>query len=117
MNALSLKSAMEDVLLQGCALLQSVSSSDYARKEDGSSIGTHYRHILDHFLCLWDGIQKGQINYDNRRRSPELETSLESALRATTDLIVKFSSLPNNLWQLPCAVIYSVAYDDGKPQA
>ena len=73
MKISSLMSAVEDVLQQGCVLLNSVSGEVYARKEQGphgASLGAHYRHVLEHFLSLLDGLQTGQIDYDQRRRSP-----------------------------------------------
>ena len=105
MKASSLISAVEDVLLQGCALLGSVSREVYSRREDGphgSSIGAHYRHIVDHFLCLLDGIRTGQIDYDQRRRSPELESSADVALLTTEKLIEEFRNkkFTGMVWQV-----------------
>lgn len=120
MKTLSLTSAVEGVLQQGCALLKSVSSETYTRKEDGphgSSLGAHYRHVLDHFLCLLEGLQTGQIDYDQRRRSPEIENSALEALFVTEDLIEKFRVLPPDILQRDCTVIYSVGYGESDAQA
>lgn len=120
MKAPSLISAVEDVLLQGCPLLRTVSSEVYTRREDGpygASIGAHYRHVLDHFLCLLDGIRSGQIDYDQRRRNPELEGSADVTLLATENLIEEFRSLPPGILQQECTVIYSVGYGDTEAQA
>jgi hypothetical protein len=120
MKALSLKSAVEDVLQQGCTLLGSVSSEAYTRKEDGphgASLGAHYRHVLDHFLCLLEGLETGQINYDQRRRNPEIENSAAEALWVTEDVIEQFRDLPHDIFQRDCTVIYSVGYGESDPQA
>ena len=53
-----------------------------------ASIGQHYRHVLDHFLCLESGIAAGEIDYDNRERNPQLETDLNYA-RATTERLIE----------------------------
>jgi len=86
MNSASLISAVEDVLSQGCGLLDAVDPDTYGAELEGppsSSIGAHYRHILDHFQCLLDGIRSRCINYDARRRSPIIETSSAAATVAT----------------------------------
>ncbi len=120
MKPLSLMSAVEDVLQQGCALLQSVNNETYTRKEDGphgASLGAHYRHVLDHFLCLLGGLQTGRIDYDQRRRSPEIENSEVEALFVTEELIRQFRDLPADILQRDCAVIYSVDYGESDAQA
>jgi hypothetical protein len=120
MKPLPLISAVEDVLQQGCALLRSVSHETYTRKHEGphgSSLGAHYRHVLDHFLCLLDGLQSGQIDYDQRRRSPEIENSELEALVVTENLIERFRRLPRDIARQDCTVVYSVGYGEGDAQA
>lgn len=121
MKARTLQSALEDVLLQGCALLESLSAEDYRRRQDapfgGSSLGAHYRHVLDHFLCLLEGLRGGRINYDERRRDPELETSVEAARLATWELLGAFSRLPADAFEDECTVVCSVGYAEDGVQA
>ena len=116
--------AAEGILGQGRSLLRVIDSNAhdnnvYAWKDNGgcgASIGMHYRHVLEHFQCLLEGIPKGRINYDERRRSFELETSVEAALAATEDLVAGFRELPAEALHSPCGVAYSVNYmndDDG----
>lgn len=115
-----LVSAVEEVLRQGCTLLDAINDEAYSRKEggpQGASLGAHYRHVLDHFLCLLDGIRSGEIDYDQRRRSPELENSVEAARSATSNLIEEFRSVPAEAWQRECTVVYSVDYGDDRAQA
>src|SRR6266571_8021433 len=119
MNRSALISAAQDVLNQGCALLDNVDDESYSRKEEGpwgSSIGAHYRHVLDHFLCLIEGLWDGEINYDQRSRSPELEGSVEAAVAATEDLIETFNKLSADVLQQDCTVVYSVGYGGGEAQ-
>src|SRR5271165_3238137 len=120
MNPQGLVSAVEDVLQQGRRMLLTVSAEAYARRAggpDGASIGAHYRHVLDHFICLLQGMPQGQINYDHRGRSPELENSADAALLATEDLIEQIRALPSEIWQRECLVVYSVGYGDSEPQS
>lgn len=120
MNSQALISAIEGVLEQGRSMLLMVDGEDYARREGGphgASLGAHYRHVLDHFLCLLEGIEKGEVNYDHRGRSPELENSLDAALFATEDLIEEFRALPSEIWERECTVVYSVGYGTSEAQA
>ena len=120
MNPQGLVSAVEDVLQQGRTLLATVSGDAYTRRQGvphGASLGAHYRHVLDHFVCLIEGIQNGEVNYDRRDRSPELENSVDAALFATEDLIEEFRALPNEIWQRECTVVYSIGYGDAEAQA
>jgi hypothetical protein len=115
MKPASLLSAVEDVLQQGCTLLKSVTDATYTRSQDGphnSSLGAHYRHVLEHFVCLLEGLEAGQINYDLRRRNRQIENSSLEALFATEELIRKFRTLPVSELDRKCTVVYSVGYGD-----
>jgi len=113
MGQLSLISAVEDVLLQGRAMLGAIDPEVYTWKDTkgcGASIGMHYRHVLEHFQCLIEGIQNGRVDYDHRLRSSELESSVDAALFATSNLIETFRDLPVDVLQRECTVNYSVGY-------
>lgn len=115
-----LQSAVEDVLLQGRALLSGLSGEEYGRKgsePNAASLGAHYRHVLDHFFCLLEGLESGRIDYDRRRRDPGLETSLDLALAATENLREKFQNLPAAVLERDCTVTYSVGYGRREAQA
>jgi hypothetical protein len=119
MNRSSLISAAQDVLCQGIAFLDSIDEDTYARKEDGpwgSSIGAHYRHILDHFLCLIEGLWDFQINYDHRSRNRDIETSIQVARSTTQELFGALAAIPDDVLGRDCTVVYSVGYDDSNAQ-
>jgi hypothetical protein len=119
MTPSSLISSAETVLLQGNALLRTVSYEDYARKHGGpagASIGAHYRHVLDHFFCLIEGLWDLEINYDERSRNPELEQSAEAALVATQDLIVALRAIPMEVLERECTVVYCVGYGESSAE-
>jgi hypothetical protein len=124
----SLNTAVKDVLQQGCLFLERVGDAMYARalespvgeKPQGkpaTSLGTHYRHVLDHFLCLAEGIRTGQVNYDQRRRNPQLESSVTCARLVTEVLIDEFGGLSSEILQRDCAVTYSVGYGETETEA
>jgi len=116
----ALISAAEDVLNQGLTLLNNIDERSYRQKEEGpwgSSIGAHYRHVLDHFLCLIEGLWDGEINYDHRGRCLEIESSIQAARLATTELIDALAAIPDEVLNQTCTVIYSVGYEDYEAQA
>ncbi len=46
-----------------------------------NSIGRHTRHILEFFECLLEGLDRGEVNYDLRRRNLLIETDPDYTLR------------------------------------
>ena len=65
-----------EVLRQGEKLLQHMSDSAYTHPEQpvfDSTIGEHFRHNLDHYLCFLDGLGGACIDYAARQRDPRLE--------------------------------------------
>lgn len=119
MNHSTFISAAEDVLHQGLALLDGIDEESYSKKEAGpwgSSIGAHYRHVLDHFLCLIEGLWDLHVNYDRRDRNSEIETSVEVARSTTRDLLQGLVAIPAEVLTRECTVVYSVGYGDSKAQ-
>jgi len=120
MDHSSLISAAEDVLSQGLALLDGIDEGTYSREESGpwgSSIGAHYRHVLDHFLCVIEGLWDYQINYDHRGRNRNIETSVEVARFTTQELLKALQAIPAHAVQHTCAVTYSVGYGNSDTQS
>src|ERR1700751_1097541 len=103
----SLNTAVNDVLQQGCIFLDRVGDETYACPREGefaASLGAHYRHVLDNFLCLAEGIRTGQVNYDQRRRNPQLEGSVTCARLVTKGLIDELRGLSREILQREWAV-------------
>jgi hypothetical protein len=120
MTTTSLSRAVRDVLEQGKLFLDRVGHDTYARSLEGvfaGTLGAHYRHVLDHFLCLVEGFRTGEVNYDERRRDPQLERSVEHARLVTEELIHEFSRLPASVVQRECVVTYNVGYGENGSQA
>jgi len=120
MDRSALISAAEDVLGQGLALLNNIDADTFVRNEDGpwgSSIGAHYRHVLDHFVCLIEGLWDAQINYDQRSRNREIEGSVEVARAATFDLLEAIRAIPAEAFKQVREVVYSVGYGEKSVQA
>jgi hypothetical protein len=120
MTTLSLASSVRDVLEQGLLFLDRVGDEVYARSLEGvftGSLGAHYRHVLDHFLVLLEGIRTGEVNYDQRRRNPQLENSVVEARLVTEALMDEFRDLSQNILQRECLVTYRISYGQTREQA
>jgi hypothetical protein len=68
--------------------------------------------VLDHFLCLIEGIRTGEVNYDQRRRNPQLESSIIQARLVTEGLMDELRGLSQAVLQRECIVTYSVGYGE-----
>ena len=119
MNRVDLLGSVEDILTQALTLLDSVDQVCYSKvagPPHSASIGQHYRHVLDHFLCLAEGIRNGQIDYDRRSRERELETNLNAARERTRELLTLFVRLDSRALGARYTVLYSVGYSSDEAQ-
>ena len=60
---------------------------------NGSSLGQHFRHILEFFQCLEDGVQSGTVDYAARNRNPVYESNpaiASAAFEAFNHALPKF---------------------------
>lgn len=107
------------LLHQGLELLERLSDPAYRDTEPGrSSVGAQYRHVLDHYRALLEGIPVARVDYDARRRNPEVETDRAAAARDTRDLIDRLAALAGRPPGAPLAVIAACSADHpGEPQA
>jgi hypothetical protein len=116
----SLNIAVRDVLQQGFVFLNRVGDEPYGRPLGGefeTSLGAHYRHVLDHFLCLSEGLQTGEVNYDQRHRNPQIESSVLCARLVTEGLIDELGGLSHEILRSECSVTYSVGYGETEAEA
>jgi hypothetical protein len=119
MKASALTVATQGILRQGLALLEECDARTYAMKAPqpfAASIGQHFRHVLDHFLCLAGSIGTGVVNYDHRSRNRLIETSLEHARSHTEMLIWLFGTLTERECSQACTVECSVEYSEGQAE-
>jgi hypothetical protein len=113
----SLKNSVEDVLRQGCMLLDSASEETYVSPHAGAAsgtIGAHYRHVLEHFACVLEGLRSGRINYDARKRDGQIESSITYARQVTQILIADFRAIPPQFLERDCNVISTVTYGESQ---
>jgi uncharacterized damage-inducible protein DinB len=66
------------LLRQIAGVVRGLSDSQFVHKPVGviqSSVGAHIRHCLDHVSALLASLNTGSLNYDERIRGTEIETS------------------------------------------
>lgn len=69
-----------DNLLQIKTLTTNICNSNYSKPCQqlfNSSVGQHIRHALEFYSCLFNGLEQGIVNYDERQRQYELECNTE----------------------------------------
>jgi DinB family len=109
-----LQDAVAEVLRQGELLLNSLSDEDYTRKLPAvfsSTVGGHYRHCLDHFQGLLQGLDADEINYDHRERNPRIENNRKFALAETHRILRAFGSISTPFLDCPINVRSKVNYE------
>lgn len=67
---------------EGAELLTILDSKHYSagfKPAFHSTIGAHFRHVLEHYRCLFSQLESGTICYDDRERDQLLECDAEYA--------------------------------------
>jgi uncharacterized damage-inducible protein DinB len=108
-----LLSALQEVLDQGLILLGSIDESAYIAKvpnASNASVGAHYRHCLDHFSSLLNGLSEGMVDYDARKRDPLLETDRKTAAEMTRLLQTMASKLEESRLSDPIKIRCKISY-------
>ncbi|MGC6464883.1 MAG: DinB family protein [Akkermansiaceae bacterium] len=70
-------------------LLHQLGNSLYATPVEsfyGSTVGQHLRHCLDHYHSFLRGREDARVDYDFRERSPDLEASVDEAVRVIDEV-------------------------------
>lgn len=83
-------------LEQGLALLREISDEQFAATLPPvfrSGVGSHIRHILDHFECLLAGLESGRVDYDCRARDARIEHERSVAIAALSGMIDKLHTI------------------------
>jgi len=64
------------------SLLKQLPSELYVKPKEilsQSTVGQHFRHILEFYVCLQNGIYKQTVCYDERKRDTLIETNMDYA--------------------------------------
>ena len=86
---MELKQPITYIFAQLEAGLVQISNDEYSRPLEvlnQATIGQHYRHILEMFTCLLDGLETGNVNYDNRKRDKQLEENKNALIEGIKNI-------------------------------
>jgi uncharacterized damage-inducible protein DinB len=109
--------AANEVLQQGLHLLEACGENCFlvAPAPFDAPIGQHYRHVLEHFHCLLQGANSGEVNYDARKRDVRIETELLFATDATKDVIRQIELWTDATLTQRCNTVSTLAYNSDSP--
>lgn len=75
---------VEQLTQQMIQILQRIDQAAYQQAVDlfdGSTVGKHFRHILDFYHCLLKGLPLGKVDYSDRTRNLQIENEPQIAAR------------------------------------
>lgn len=106
---MNLRNASYNVLDQLVFVLNQIDSEDYSQKISSlsASIGQHIRHILEFYICLFEGIQSGKVNYDQRKRDPRIENDIDFAIKKIEEIKSKIQSVEDDV-----ELVLSISYGE-----
>ena len=97
-----------DFLDQGAHLISELSDDTYTATQPDlytSSVGDHFRHILEHYLQFVAGVDDELIDYDARKRDERLSTDRQVAGTTIDQIKQSLNRLPN----LDCPIQVNMA--------
>ena len=88
------------------ALVRRLTDADYVCPVQpcDAGIGSHVRHVLDHYDALLNGIDAGRVDYDSRERDPATECDRRVALARIDSLRVDVAALAQRAGDAPLRV-------------
>jgi uncharacterized damage-inducible protein DinB len=87
-----------DALREGSLFLTALPAQQFTqslRPTFESTMGAHFRHVLEHYRCFLRQLSNGCVCYDARERDQILERDREYALRTMQELIAGLNGLTN----------------------
>jgi len=126
---MSIQRSAKELLGQLIYVLNQITDSDFSKPIpvlSDSSVGQHIRHTIEFFLCLMDGANKGELNYDNRKHDKFIEQDRKLALSVINsinaflskdlsdhqmDLVANYSLDGDELVRIPSSFLRELAYN------
>ena len=110
----TIKKASNQIIEQLIRLADNISDENFTASLSvllNNSIGKHYRHIIEFYQVMFEGLDSGRINYDNRKHDPELEQDRNKCLEALRRIEQQFQK---TIWQetMELSGSYSTESDD-----
>jgi hypothetical protein len=88
--------SLVDTLYKSKSLLCELNASSYCCKEIGpyySSVGSHIRHILDFYACIFNGLAHKHVNLTSRERDQRIENDCNCAILRLDGIVDKIKAL------------------------
>jgi uncharacterized damage-inducible protein DinB len=114
-NEKALLEANIEVLGEGMGLLELLDAKQYClgcKPAFQSTIGAHFRHILEHYSCFIEQFPSGEICYDRRYRNERLEKNRDLAIVTITDISDYLNELTNTYEDREYVVVDQVLKND-----
>lgn len=95
MNSVIINSLL-NTLYKSKNLLNKINDTSYCCKEVGpyySSVGSHIRHILDFYNCIFNGVEGKYVNLTSRERNQKIESNCNCAISEIDVIADKLRSL------------------------
>jgi hypothetical protein len=105
---MKIEQTIRDVFHQLTDALQMLSDEQYSRRNKilfNASLGQHVRHIIELFVCLYDGYETGLVNYEKRKRDVRIESDKDLAIEL-------MQMITNNLDKSNRDLLLESGYDD-----
>jgi len=118
MTGNELAHAFTQILGNGSRFVASLDDATYTFSHpsaSGSSIGGHFRHVVDHYSRLIDGVNSGLVDYDARERDVRIEQDREFACQTVARLLIASEPLSNFDPSHPLPVACAVNPDGESP--
>lgn len=99
--------AIEKNLNRGIKLLNSITDEQYSNTSAPpyySSIGSHMRHILDVFSCIFNGLETKQVDFSARERNPLAEQKTAAGIAYFNSVISQLHTLTEDDFEMMIAV-------------
>lgn len=95
---MNLRTTSVQVLDQLKDLILQIQPEDYSKQVPllNASVSQHVRHILEFYICLFQGLDTGIINYDLRQRDERIERDTDFTLDLINQLQEKLLHKNNN---------------------
>lgn len=79
-------------------MLEQIRPEDYSMQIPTlkASVSQHVRHILEFYICLFQGLEAGFINYDLRQRDERIESNIGFTIDLIKELQEKILQKQNN---------------------
>ena len=94
-------------LSEGHKLLDLLSADQYEatfKPAFQSTIGAHFRHVIEHYQCFFEQLKEQHFSYDLRRRNHQLETDVTYAQEVLLDLVTSLRNLEVSAFNQPYTV-------------